>query len=154
MTTIFGGYNAGLAPGAIMPVAAGSAIPDGFLLCDGSTISRELYPELFAVIGDRYGEGDGVTTFHLPNGTIRLLGEDVPVYGRYNEGMALRLNNGHIKTMANVTGFNNERVLRAIPGDTAATEGANIVPKGISTATTVYADLTGFQINLLIKYRW
>ena len=59
--TIFGGYNAGLEPGAIMPVAAGSPIPDGFLLCDGSAISRAQYPELFAAIGTNYGAGDGST---------------------------------------------------------------------------------------------
>lgn len=40
---------------------------DGFLLCDGSAVSRETYADLFAVIGTAYGAGDGSTTFSLPD---------------------------------------------------------------------------------------
>jgi len=39
---------------------------EGTLLCDGSAVSRQDYAELFAVIGTKYGEGDGRTTFNLP----------------------------------------------------------------------------------------
>ncbi len=42
-------------------------IPDNWLLCDGSAISRVDYSELFAVIGTSYGAGNGTTTFNLPN---------------------------------------------------------------------------------------
>lgn len=52
--------------GAIIPFA-GSTIPGGWLLCDGSTVSRTDYSELFAVIGTTYGAGDGSTTFALPS---------------------------------------------------------------------------------------
>lgn len=45
----------------------GNVAPDGFLICDGSAISRSDYSELFAVIGTIYGEGDGVTTFNIPD---------------------------------------------------------------------------------------
>lgn len=41
--------------------------PTGWLVCDGSAISRTIYADLFAVIGTSYGEGDGSTTFNLPN---------------------------------------------------------------------------------------
>lgn len=44
-----------------------NTIPEGFLLCDGSTYSRTEYAELFAVIGTAYGEGDGSTTFNVPD---------------------------------------------------------------------------------------
>lgn len=37
------------------------------LYCDGSEVSREEYKELFDFIGTRYGVGDNVTTFNLPN---------------------------------------------------------------------------------------
>ena len=63
---IFGGYSAGIKPGMIVP-CAGNTVQDGYLLCDGSAISRTLYPELFAAIGTTYGAGDGSTTFNLPN---------------------------------------------------------------------------------------
>ena len=46
---------------------AGSAIPSGYLQCDGSAVSRTTYAALFAVIGVTYGVGDGVTTFALPD---------------------------------------------------------------------------------------
>jgi microcystin-dependent protein len=39
----------------------------GFLLADGSAISRADYWELFEYIGTGYGVGDGATTFNLPD---------------------------------------------------------------------------------------
>ena len=41
--------------------------PTGWLVADGSTISRTSYADLFAVIGTTYGAGDGTTTFKLPD---------------------------------------------------------------------------------------
>jgi microcystin-dependent protein len=46
---------------------AGQYPPKGWLFCDGTAIGREAYPKLFAVIGTTYGEGDGSTTFNLPD---------------------------------------------------------------------------------------
>ncbi len=45
----------------------GTLPPTGFLLCDGTAISRSTFSALFAVIGTTYGTGDGSTTFNLPN---------------------------------------------------------------------------------------
>lgn len=52
--------------GTIFPFGSES-IPAGFLACDGSEVSRTTYDELYAVIGDTYGAGDGSTTFNLPD---------------------------------------------------------------------------------------
>lgn len=52
--------------GFIKPYA-GTSIPDGYLLCDGSAVSRTAYPELFAAIGTVWGEGDGSSTFNVPD---------------------------------------------------------------------------------------
>ncbi len=41
--------------------------PSGFLECDGSAISRTTYSDLFGVISDDYGAGDGSTTFNIPD---------------------------------------------------------------------------------------
>ena len=41
--------------------------PAGYLKADGATVGRETYPELFAAIGITFGEGDGSTTFNLPD---------------------------------------------------------------------------------------
>ena len=54
--------------GSIQPYA-GASIPAGWLLCDGSAVSRTDYAALFAAIGTLYGTGDGSTTFNLPDFT-------------------------------------------------------------------------------------
>jgi microcystin-dependent protein len=41
--------------------------PTGYLLCDGSAVSRTTYSALFAVLGTAYGSGDGSTTFNVPD---------------------------------------------------------------------------------------
>lgn len=41
--------------------------PDKWVLCDGQTLSRSTYSDLFEVIGTTFGEGDGSTTFAVPN---------------------------------------------------------------------------------------
>lgn len=41
--------------------------PTGYLVCDGSAVSRSSYSNLFAAIGTIWGNGDGSTTFNLPN---------------------------------------------------------------------------------------
>lgn len=46
---------------------AGSTAPNGWLMCNGSAVSRTTYAKLFAVIGTTYGTGDGSTTFNLPD---------------------------------------------------------------------------------------
>lgn len=52
---------------------AGNSLPDGWLLCNGSAVSRTAYVTLFSVIGTMYGTGDGSTTFSLPNLTDRFI---------------------------------------------------------------------------------
>jgi len=52
--------------GAVIAFAGGS-VPDGYLLCDGSEVTRTLYEDLFNVIGCDFGDGNGSTTFNLPD---------------------------------------------------------------------------------------
>ena len=53
---------------------AGDAIPDGWLLCDGSEVSKTEYPYLYASIGDLWGTPNSSSNFKLPN-----LAGNVPV---------------------------------------------------------------------------
>lgn len=53
-------------PGTILSNKTGY-MPTGYLVCDGSEVSRTTYAILFQVIGTYYGDGDGSTTFHVPN---------------------------------------------------------------------------------------
>lgn len=56
----------GLPVGTIIDHAGGS-VPIGFLVCDGSLVSRTTYAGLFAQIGTIWGAGDGSTTFGVPD---------------------------------------------------------------------------------------
>lgn len=58
--------------GDTLPIGAitqfsGNTAPTNWLFCNGQAVSRITYSELFGVIGTTYGEGDGSTTFNLPD---------------------------------------------------------------------------------------
>lgn len=56
----------GMPTGTVLSFA-GNTIPENYLLCDGSAVSRSTYADLFKVIGTTYGAGDDSSTFNLPN---------------------------------------------------------------------------------------
>lgn len=58
-------------PGTVYQFA-GAGAPAGWLVCDGSLVSRSAYAALFSRIGTTYGAGDGSSTFALPNMTNRV----------------------------------------------------------------------------------
>lgn len=52
--------------GFVLPYA-GAGAPVGFLLCDGASVNRVVYADLFGVLGTTYGAGDGAATFNVPD---------------------------------------------------------------------------------------
>lgn len=71
MVSVAYAYRAEVCGGGV-PVGSivvyGSPVcPAGWLICDGSEISRTSYAELFSAIGTIWGDGDGLTTFNLPD---------------------------------------------------------------------------------------
>ena len=57
----------GIASGTMI-MYGGSSAPSGFLLCDGSVVSRATYADLFAIIGTSFNEGgEAGTDFRLPD---------------------------------------------------------------------------------------
>ena len=59
--------------GMILPWAAADADkPTGYLLCNGSAVSRSTYSALFAILSTTYGSGNGSSTFNLPNLQSRM----------------------------------------------------------------------------------
>ena len=58
-------YLSGMPIGTIFWSASATPV-DGAIICNGATPLIATYPDLYAVIGTRYG-GDGVTTFGVPN---------------------------------------------------------------------------------------
>ena len=59
--------NASYTPVGSILTYAGSTSPTGWLMCDGSQVSKTSYPRLFAVIGNSYGNPDNSNNFVLPD---------------------------------------------------------------------------------------
>jgi microcystin-dependent protein len=63
--------DSGLTPSApptgSITMFAGSSAPSGWLICDGTALSRETYSSLFSIVGTIYGSGNNTTTFNIPN---------------------------------------------------------------------------------------
>lgn len=62
-----GQHGSVYSPAGMVSQFAGSMAPTGWLICDGTAISRTTYATLFTAIGTAYGVGDNSTTFNLPN---------------------------------------------------------------------------------------
>lgn len=60
-------------PPGVMTPYAGTTAPTGWLICDGTAVSRTTYAALFTAIGTTYGVGNGTTTFTLPNTKGRVV---------------------------------------------------------------------------------
>lgn len=74
--------------GTMLPYASTNNIPTNWRICDGSEVSRTDYAELFNIIGTAYGEGDGETTFNLPDKRGRVsVGLDLNQNGFNNVGL-------------------------------------------------------------------
>ena len=76
--------------------------PDGFLFCDGTAVSRSTYVDLFAVYDVKFGAGDTVSTFNLPNIGSRFIrgttiGSSVALTGGANthSGHSIATNHTH-----------------------------------------------------------
>ena len=72
-----------LPAGAVMSFAM-SAAPVGWLPCDGSAINRTTYSPLFSAIGTTHGNGNGSTTFNVPD----LRGYFIRGYGTNSDSTA------------------------------------------------------------------
>jgi microcystin-dependent protein len=84
--------------------------PTGWLLCDGTAVSRTLYSNLFNVIAVGFGPGDGTNTFNIPDlrgrvpvGFAAAGGHtDVAVLGN-NDGVAAANRRPKHRTTDNIT---------------------------------------------------
>ena len=65
--TLSGTNSADTTPIGSVMIYAGTTIPENWMKCDGQALSRTTYIKLFSAIGTSYGNGDGSTTFNVPN---------------------------------------------------------------------------------------
>lgn len=67
LLTIPGSISQSLAQIGAIQMYGGSSAPTGWLLCDGSAVSRTTFAALFAILSTTYGAGDTTTTFNVPD---------------------------------------------------------------------------------------
>lgn len=134
--TAAGGGSSGIPSGAIMAYG-GSSAPSGWLLCDGSAVSRTTYAGLFGAISTAYGSGNGSTTFNLPD-----LRGNVPVgldTGTFN---ALGKTGGeetHLLITAEIPSH-----AHGLSSDTAGTPSGTVVSASAGTPTgSVHSTFSG-----------
>lgn len=87
------GTVTGISPSSgIIQMTGSSTAPAGWLLCDGSAVSRTgATASLFAAIGITYGTGNGTTTFNIPDFRGRFA---VQPDGGSNRNPGVSLGNG------------------------------------------------------------
>lgn len=84
-----------VAPPGTVVAYGGTTAPQGWLLCDGSAVSRSTYADLFAAIGTNFGSGDGSSTFHVPDLRGRFVrGRDGGAGRDPNSGSRTAMNGG------------------------------------------------------------
>lgn len=66
-STINNKWDCATTPAGTFDFFCNVTAPIGYLVCDGSAVSRTTYPELYNAIGNLYGAGNGTTTFNLPD---------------------------------------------------------------------------------------
>lgn len=132
------GYGT-LPVGVILPFPGGS-IPTGWVTCHGQAISRSVYAELFAVIGEQYGVGDGSTTFNVPDLRGRLIA------GRDNMGGtgATRLTQGVLGGNPNSLGGSGGNESLTTQSVTLSGSGTNVVTSSSNLQPTMV-------LNYIIK---
>lgn len=119
--------------------------PTGYLLCDGSAVSRTTYSALFAVYGTSFGSGDGSTTFNLPDFRDRMPIGAGTTYSANSQGGskdAIVVSHthsvtdpGHTHNIASSSFLAGAGANYRVPGNTSATASASSTT-GISINTT------------------
>ena len=119
-------YN--LVPTGVFLPYGGVSAPSGWLLCDGSAVSRTTYANLFAVIGTRYGAGDGSTTFNVP---------------KLNDGSFVR----GVATSAVGTSYS-----ASLPPLTASSAGAHTHTRGTMEIVGTVIPVSSYASSILANY--
>ena len=137
-------------PAGTMQMFAGNTIPAGWLLCDGSAVSRTDYAKLFSAIGTTWGAGDGSTTFNLPN-SIGRFAEGAATSGSYHEaGLPNITGNFHSRSYSDAATHSNGAFRceiyttnqQIMPG---SGEGSSQYTFDASRSSTIYGNSTTVQ---------
>lgn len=128
--------------GAIVSFAA---CPVGWLVCDGSAVSRTDYADLFAAIGTTFGPGDGISTFNLPASNERFVVEEQYPSASNNYTWYRLYNDGWVEQGGNYTATSPIVVILMV--EMANTEYAIMTSSHTGRSGGVYSKTTtGFSI--------
>ncbi len=118
---------------------AGTAVPAGYLECNGQAISRTAYAALFAAIGTVWGAGDGTTTFNVPNlNGLVTAGRNAPVSLPTTVGSTAG-EYSHILTQAEMPVHNHSAA-----SNSSASTSVSITPGGVQGILGGSGGPTGF----------
>lgn len=144
-------------PAGAIEMYGGSSAPTGWLLCDGTAVSRATYAALFTAISTAYGTGDGSTTFNVPdfrgrtafgkgtNTNVDALGE--------NDGITVVQRQPYHKHTVVVTDPGHTHSLGSGSGVVAVTPGAGTYQytsesnNGLNSITTTGSATTGITVT-------
>lgn len=136
--------------GVIMPFA-GTAEPTGWFLCDGRELSRTTYATLFAIIGITHGQGNGTTTFNIPDYRGRFMRGVDSVAGRDADSASRTAMNSGGNTGNNVGSvqvYGTKRPNTAFTTDNPGDHSHALPPAGLSNATGAGALWSGGYIGM------
>ena len=143
-----------------------TSAPSGYLLCNGSAVSRTTYSALFSVLGTTFGAGDNTTTFNLPNyadnmpigvGTIATAvgitggSKDAVVVSHTHTATSVVTDpsHAHTQTLGNAGGSVGSNASYNGSGANQVTASINSAVTGITVATTnATAGVSGTNANL------
>lgn len=128
--------------GSILPFAGGT-IPEGWLLCNGQEMNRNIYSDLFSLIGIVYGAGDGAATFNLPDiKDCMPIGVSTSHANNSTGGGTITLTTANLPT--------HSHVVNTAPDHTHKQIGYAIsIPGGVTRVVLFdYADLSGIQSSV------
>jgi microcystin-dependent protein len=123
-------------PGVLFDYA-GTVAPAGWLMCDGSAVSRTTYATLFGVIGTTYGAGDGATTFSLPDFRGRVAVGNDAMGGTASGRMSISMTGTTIAGSAVIGGLSSTANLSVGMGVFGATIPGSAVIASIDNANQV-----------------
>lgn len=161
----------GLMPSGVILPFGGSSAPTGFLMCDGSAVSRTTYADLFDVIGTTYGSGDGSTTFNLPNlssgvlpssSTVDVVGngnalgivDDISTEAKQHNALVVGSGSAFSGARIPFSAFNLNAPLAIGSTSTGSQFGTNDKALGVSTLpewSGLTGSITGVSVNYIIK---
>ena len=154
-------------PCGIVQAFAGNTVPDGWLLCDGSAVSRTDYADLYTVIGDTYGAGDGSTTFNVPNLIDRFVQGNATSGTVKTAGLPNITGDFEVRSMGASTAIINPvgafaPITKTVPSYTALASGTTATERGganldASRSSSIYGNSATVQppalaMQYIIKY--